>query len=289
MEYGIIYLLSFPNGKYIGQTIQGIKIRMKEHLRDTRKGSKLPVHNALRKYTDLVNIQVIDKAYSLEELNELEKQYIIEYNTFNNNGKNENGYNLTIGGDGCKSYKFTEEQKENCRKIQSERKFLHPEIAKNHSKYMKERAIQYPEIGQKHSHTLKDLYSNNPEKKENMSKIKIKQYKDNPDMARQQCELKLMFYEDKRANQTIDTIRENTKKQWNDPDQKKKIMDEKRKRFSKLFSVYKDGIYIRDFDYVPDCSNELFGINSGDAGNISAVLKGKRKLCRGYFFKYKTD
>ncbi len=289
MEYGIIYLLSFPNGKYIGQTIQGIEKRMKKHLSDTRTGSNLPVHNALRKYTDLVNIQVIDKAYSLEELNELEKQYIVEYNTFNNNGKNENGYNLTIGGDGCKSYKFTNEQRENCKKMQSERKILHPEIAKNHSKFMKERANEHPEIGINHSHYMKELYSKYPEKKETMSKIKIEQYRDNPDMARQQSELKLMFYEDKYASQTIDIISENTKKQWNDPIQKKKIMDEKRKRFSKPFSVYKDGNYICDYDYVPDCSNELFGINSGDAGNISAVLKGTRKLCRGYFFKYKTD
>jgi len=289
MEYGIIYLLSFPNGKYIGHTIQGIKIRFKEHLRDTRKGSNLPVHNAIRKYTDLVNIEVIDKASSPEQLNELEKKYILEYNTFNDNGKNKNGYNLTIGGDGCKSYKFTDEQREICKKIQSERKILHPEIAKNHSKFMKERAIKRPEIGINHSRCMKELYLKYPEKKENMSKIKIKQYKDNPDMAIQQSELKLMFYQDTRANQTIDIIRENTKKQWNDPNQKKKIMDEKRKRFSKLFSVYKDGIYIRHYDYVPDCSNELFGINSGDAGNISAVLKGKRKLCRGYFFKYKTD
>lgn len=289
MEYGIIYLLSFPNGKYIGQTIQGIKIRFKEHLRDTKKGSTLPVHNALRKYKDTVNIEVIDKAYSLEELNELEKKYIVEYNTFNNNGKNENGYNLTIGGDGCKSYKFTDEQRDHCKKIQAERKIIHPEISKNHSKFMKERAIEHPEIGTNHSHCMKELYSKYPEKKETMSKIKIEQYKDNPDMARQQSELKLMFYEDKYASQTIDVIRENTKKQWNDPNQKKKIMDEKRKRFSKPFSVYKDGNYIGDYDYVPDCSNDLFGINSGNAGNISAVLKKKRKLCRGYFFKYKTD
>jgi hypothetical protein len=57
MEYGIIYLLSFPNGKYIGQTIQGIKIRFKEHLRDTKKGSTLPVHNALRKYKDINKVE----------------------------------------------------------------------------------------------------------------------------------------------------------------------------------------------------------------------------------------
>jgi hypothetical protein len=40
--YGIIYHLSFPNGNYIGQTIQGINKRFKQHLKDTKNGSKLP-------------------------------------------------------------------------------------------------------------------------------------------------------------------------------------------------------------------------------------------------------
>ena len=116
--YGIIYHLRFPNGGYIGQTIQNKNKRWKEHLRDTKAGSKLPVHNAIRKYSnkDLtitkVQMCVIDKAYSFEELNNLEVKYINEYNTFNDNGNNPNGYNMTIGGEGCKSYKFTEEQKE---------------------------------------------------------------------------------------------------------------------------------------------------------------------------------
>ncbi len=129
--YGIIYGLFFPNGGYIGQTIQGEIIRWKEHLRDTNAGSTLPVHNAIRKHYNKDETQnnvkriIIDKAYSLEELNNLETKYIIEYNTFN--GNNPKGYNMTMGGDGCKGYKFTEEQKENCRKIQQKRKEEHPE------------------------------------------------------------------------------------------------------------------------------------------------------------------
>lgn len=34
--YGIIYHLSFPNGNYIGQTIQGIDKCFKQHLKDTK-------------------------------------------------------------------------------------------------------------------------------------------------------------------------------------------------------------------------------------------------------------
>ena len=272
-DYGIIYYLSFPNGGYIGQTIQGENIRWKEHLRDTNAGSRLPVHNAIRKYYNIdqtinkVKMIVIDKAYSLEELNNLETKYIIKYNTFNDNGNNPNGYNMTMGGDGCKGYKFTEEQKENCKKIQQKRKEEHPEIAMNHSKTMKQLAIDNPNIGIQHSIYMKQLYDNNPSKKEDMSKLKKQQNKDNPEMARQQSELKLMRYEDKDADKIIANISKKTTQQWKD------------------FDVYKDGILIDSFDYVPDCAFKLFGTKQDS--NISAVLKGRKQIHRGFIFKYK--
>lgn len=287
--YGIIYGLFFPNGCYIGQTIQGEIIRWKEHLRDTNAGSTLPVHNAIRKHYNKdekknnVKRIIIDKAYSLEELNNLETKYIIEYNTFN--GNNPNGYNMTMGGDGCKRYKFTEEQKENCRKIQQKRKEEHPEIAINHSIFMKQRAIDNPNIGIQHSIIMKQLYNNNPSKKEDMSDIKKQQYKNNPEMAIRQSEIKLMKFEDKDAVEIIEKIRNKSIQQWQDPEKKRKIMDEKRNRFSKPFNVYKDGILIGSFDYVPDCAFNLFGKKNDS--NISAVLAGRKKLHKGYVFEYK--
>jgi len=287
--YGIIYGLFFPNGCYIGQTIQGDNIRWKEHLRDTNAGSTLPVHNAIRKHYNKDETQnnvkriIIDKAYSLEELNNLETKYIIEYNTFN--GNNPKGYNMTMGGDGCKGYKFTEEQKENCRKIQQKRKEEHPEIAINQSKFMKQRAIDNPNIGIQHSIIMKQLYNDNPSKKEDMSKLKKQQYKDNPEMAIQQQKLKEMFYQSKDAVEIIEKIRNKSIQQWQDPEKMKKIMDEKRSRFSKPFNVYKDGLLIGSFDYVPDCAFNLFGKKNDS--NISAVLNGRKKSHKGYMFEYK--
>ena len=287
--YGIIYGLFFPNGGYIGQTIQGENIRWKEHLRDTNAGSTLPVHNAIRKHYNKDETQnnvkriILDKAYSLEELNNLETKYIIEYDTFN--GNNPNGYNMTMGGDGCKGYKFTEEQKENCRKIQQKRKEEHPEIASNHSIFMKQRAIDNPNIGIQHSIIMKQVYINNPSKKEDMSKLKKQQNKDNPEMAIVQSELKLMRYQDKDAVEIIEKMRNKSIQQWQDPEKRKKILDEKRNRFSKPFNVYKDGILIGSFDYVPDCAFNLFGKKNDS--NISAVLNGRKKLHKGYVFEYK--
>jgi hypothetical protein len=288
--YGEIYGLFFPNGSYIGQTIQGEKKRWNEHLRDTNACSNLPVHNAIRKYYDKdptknkVKRVILAQAYSLEELNILETKYIVEYNTFNDNGKNPNGYNMTMGGDGCKGYKFTKKQKENQKIIQQKRKEERPEIPINHSKFMKQRAIDNPNIGMQHSINMKQLYSNNPEKKKEMSTLKIRQNIDNPEMAKQQSELKLMRYEDKNAFELITILSEKSKQQWQDPEKRKKIMDEKRNRFSKSFNVYKDGILIDSFNYVPDCAFKMFGKKTDS--KISAALNGKIQKHKGYVFKY---
>ena len=83
----------------------------------------------------------------------------------------------------------------------------------------------------------------------------------------------------------IEKIRNKSIQQWQDPEKKKKIMDEKRKRFSKPFDVFKDDILIESFDYIPDCANKLFGKKNDS--HISAVLNGKQKQHKGYVFKYK--
>ena len=288
--YGVIYLLIFPNGKYVGQTIQGLNVRWKGHLRDTKNGSNLPVHNAIRKYynkdnlTNKVKCEVIGLAYSLEELNNLEKYYIIMYNTFNNSGNNPTGYNMTEGGDGCKGYKFTKEQKDACVVREEKRKTEHPELAIAHGIYMKQLHIDKPELAIAHGINLKQLYDDEPERRVKMSNIKHAQNENNPEMARQQSELKLMFYEDKFASKLINTLSEKSTQQWQNIECRQKIMDEKRERFSKSFKVYKNGIFIKEFDYVPDCAKELFGTRNGSL--ISAVLKGRRKSHRGYVFEY---
>jgi hypothetical protein len=291
--YGEIYCLTFPNGKYIGQTTQGFDVRWKEHLKHTKAGSTLPVHNAIRKYYNedetnhKIKKRVIAIAYSLEELNMLEKKCIIEHNTFNDNGNNPTGYNLTAGGDGCKGYKFTDKQREECRQREYKKKYEHPEIAINHGIYMKQLHKDNPTIGINHGIQMKQLYMNEPNKKKEMSLLKIQQNKDNPEMARQQSELKKMFYEDKHAHECIEKLRNTSKLQWQDPEKKNKIMVEKRKRLSKPFNVFKDGILIDSFDYIPDCAAKLFGITNDS--NLSAAVNGRRPHYKGYTFSYKIE
>jgi group I intron endonuclease len=81
------------NGKvYIGQTVRTLEVRWKEHTKNNSHCSAL--HSAISKYGEEVfEIEVIDFAQSIDELNEKEKHWISHYNSIA-----PNGYNLDSGG-----------------------------------------------------------------------------------------------------------------------------------------------------------------------------------------------
>lgn len=97
---GVIYCLEFPNGKkYIGQTIQPLNLRLKQHKIQSYCKA---VHNAIIKYNDFkcnILIEVQD-----DELDFYEEHFITLYNTLV-----PNGYNIRSGG---KKSKFCEETKQ---------------------------------------------------------------------------------------------------------------------------------------------------------------------------------
>lgn len=104
------------NGKsYIGKTIYDLKLRIRDHIRYAVEGkSNNYFPNALVHYgTENFKWEVIDECNNEKWLLELEKYYIYYYDTFNN------GYNLTIGGDGSSGWNHTEETKELMRKPKS--------------------------------------------------------------------------------------------------------------------------------------------------------------------------
>lgn len=93
------------NKKYVGQTIQTIKKRFRDHKYNSRKGYKTHLYKAMRKYgVKNFIIYRIDSASSLIELNEKEIVWIKTLDTKNN------GYNETDGGEGITGYQYTEEQ-----------------------------------------------------------------------------------------------------------------------------------------------------------------------------------
>ena len=90
---GIIYKITNKvNGKsYIGQTRYTIEFRWRQH---QHKKDKSYFHNAIHKYgVENFIVETIEEC-NVEDLNSREIFYIAKYNTFND------GYNLTIGGDG---------------------------------------------------------------------------------------------------------------------------------------------------------------------------------------------
>lgn len=97
---GLIYKAeNLINGKkYIGQTIQTLRIRKLSHMSSSKRGSDLALHRSIRKYGyknfkwNVIEKNIKDKNI----LNERERYYIKYYNSF---GKN--GYNMDEGGTGC--------------------------------------------------------------------------------------------------------------------------------------------------------------------------------------------
>ena len=126
MEKGIIYVY-FNRAKYekegiekyyVGQTIGTMEQRAGKDGRrygwdDSNCNSKFA--RSIRKWGwDAFEGRVLEEVYE-EDLNELEKFYIEQFDSF------KNGYNTTLGGEGTRGYKFTKKQSENCSKGQKKR------------------------------------------------------------------------------------------------------------------------------------------------------------------------
>lgn len=104
--YGVVYLiLNKINGrKYVGQTIQPLKVRFNEH---ASKRNNAPLGKAIKKYgRENFYCGVIKTCASKEELDYWEKYYIAALHC-----KAPYGYNLTDGGEGATGCSRTPEQR----------------------------------------------------------------------------------------------------------------------------------------------------------------------------------
>lgn len=123
----MLYIYKFTNkvnGKaYIGQT-NNIEKRKRGHKSESfnkkANGYKLPFHNAIRKYGwDNFSFEIIEEInddFGRDYLNEREKYFIELFNSTTD----KNGYNITVGGDGCSKKPLTFSQRCQCSKILSE-------------------------------------------------------------------------------------------------------------------------------------------------------------------------
>jgi len=298
MTCGSIYKIEFPNGKhYIGLTTTSLEQRRKEHKRCAKNGDNRCLYNALRKYDMIDNFELveIDTSDTLEELCEKEIGYIIEYNSYY---MNENGYNMTSGGDGTTGYVFTEEDKEQI--SESLKKYFeeNPEAGKEHGEKMKKR-FENPEARQKQSESLKKYFEENPEAgKEHGEKMKkrfetpearqkigeaVKQnLEENPELRKKISESQKKRFENPEERQQM---REIKKKYFQDnPEARKKLLDGKGK--NKPFDVFKkEGTFIGTFNYQFEAKEYLQKEhNISSSILISQVLSGKRASTAGFIF-----
>ena len=109
--FGIIYKITFPNGfMYIGQTVKSLEARFSAHVRDAyrkrinkKTGEEeyavdFAMQRAIRKYgPENLKKEIIDYAYSEEELDEKEIYWIDKLQTFVGL-KDSKGYNTALGG-----------------------------------------------------------------------------------------------------------------------------------------------------------------------------------------------
>lgn len=97
---GYIYkIINDINDKiYIGQTIRTIEERWKEHLKESNRiRADHPIYRAMRKYgNEHFSIMLIEEIPN-DKLDEREKYWIKQYNTYSN------GYNATYGGNGYRN------------------------------------------------------------------------------------------------------------------------------------------------------------------------------------------
>lgn len=106
-----IYKIVSPSGRvYIGKT-SNLKLRIDYYRRLKCKKQPLLYYSLLKYGFSGHSFDVIyEGEHSLKEINELEMYYINEYDSFH--GNNENGMNLTLGGDGGFGLKLSEEHKQ---------------------------------------------------------------------------------------------------------------------------------------------------------------------------------
>ena len=120
INVGYIYCITNKiNGKkYIGQTKhKDVNERIKEHFRlalteNCKKRRNLHLYSSMRKYgIENFEITILKDNLSESELDEWEKYFIKEFNTY------DSGYNNTVGGGGVRGYHHTDETKQKLSKI----------------------------------------------------------------------------------------------------------------------------------------------------------------------------
>ena len=266
MRKGIIYVY-FNRTKYekegiekyyVGQTIGTMEQRAGKdgtgyHWDDPNCNSKFA--RSIRKWGwNAFEGRILEEVYE-EDLNELEKFYIEQFDSY------KNGYNSTIGGEGTRGYNpfanKTEEEIEKVREKQSianKKRFEDKKEREKMSVIVKKR-YEDKKLREKQSKTMKKHYED-PKAREKISLANKKRFEDEK--------------EREKISKAIKTA-------WENPE-RKKIQSEKisGEKHGKAKSVYCKELNIL-FSYVKLAEKYCINILNSKIGIISSVCNGKAK------------
>jgi hypothetical protein len=222
--YGFIYCISFPNGKkYIGQTTKLVEERIKEHIIVSKTDAQYLLSKAIRKYGEnSIEYKAIDNACNRDELNQLEIQHIISYNTHYLKG---HGYNMTDGGEGVKGYIHTEESKI-IMSNKSKEYFSNSSI--RHAKSIEvKKYFENPENKKRLSDQIISYYNKNPEARENTSK-RMTLYFSNPENRLKQSIKRKDYYDNNQDARDLVSI--NSKMYYSIPENRENMSNLKKEQ-----------------------------------------------------------
>lgn len=165
---GIYILQNLVNGKYYIGKDSYLPTRVRQHFSNISDGCKL-ISYAIKKYgQDAFSVTLIDyPGFTSKQLSSIEIRYIAEYNSCILNPNN-NGYNMTYGGEGASGYIHTNETK---RKISESKKGIPrtPDVKQKVSESRKgqklsnehKRRVSQSLKGRKHTDETKQKMSKN--------------------------------------------------------------------------------------------------------------------------------
>jgi group I intron endonuclease len=154
---GIIYKVTniITGHSYFGLTIKTLKERKKLHLKNTFSKCSpeynYVFHCAIRRY-GLENFKWEEWESGIDNFELLKEREIYNIKKYKTFYKNKNGYNMTMGGDGCFGWRHSDESRE--------------KMKKNHADVRGEKNPMYgikrylsDETKEKISNSIKELYS----------------------------------------------------------------------------------------------------------------------------------
>lgn len=140
---------------YVGQTVKDLSVRKKKHLYASKQ-YKYCFYNAINKYGfDNFEWEVLCDCESGEEMDEMEFHYIKQYHSY----KTENGYNMSLGGEGGDNYTYNPNKEKIIQNIKNNWKINgHPWTGRKHTEESKEK-MSKSHKGLKHSEDTKEKFS----------------------------------------------------------------------------------------------------------------------------------